>query len=474
MELPFVGGAYTGKSTNVNVQQCINLFPVIDNRGGKVTTFLHGTPGGLLFSTLAEESDTTVNRGMYTFNNILYTVLGEEVYSVTALGVKTKLGDITTTVGNVFFTDNGKEILLVDGTNQGHLITTGSLNLISDADFPIATSCTFQDGYFIITSNQGKIYISKLYDGTSWNALDFATAESNPDEALSVISNNQDLWIIGEKVTEIYYNSGNVDFPFTRMSGAIIELGTISAATTIKIDGVIYWLSNKGRVVRNNGYRFSTISTSHVDYQISTYEDISDVRAFTYTKQGHIFYVLIFPSVDKTWVYDVTTDFWHEWQSYSAADEETPWGRNRANSCTKLGDDYIVGDYENGLLYELKMTTFSDNGNEIRRIRTNQIVNKERFNIIWHQVELDFETGVGLDGGVQGENPQVALEWSKDGGHTWSNEHWKSFGKIGKYKTRVKWNRLGKSRNRVLRITISDPVKVVILAAFAELEECNA
>jgi len=474
MEIPFVGGAYTGKSVNQNTQECINLFPVVDNRGGKNQIYLYGTPGISQFSTIVTEDEDTVNRGSWVLGNRLYTIVKNTVYSVNTFGDKTSIGTISTSSGNVFFADNGAEIIIVDGTSNGYIISGGVLTAITDSDFPIATSVTFQDGYFIITSDSGKFYISGLYDGFTWDSLDFASAESSPDAAVLVIANADDLWILGTGSAEVYYNSGNVDFPYTRISGAILEIGTASAASVINIDGIIYWLSNKGRVVRSRGYQFDTVSTIQIDYQISTYSTIDDAKAFTYELQGHIFYVLIFPAEEKTWVYDVTTDFWHEWQSYSSVDIEIPWGRHRANSCVKFNGDYIVGDYINGLLYKLDEDVYTDNLNYIRRRRTSQVVNKERYNIIWHRLEIDFETGVGLDGGVQGEDPQVMLEWSKDGGHTWSNEYWKSFGKIGKYSTKVVWKRLGMSRNRVLRVTISDPVKVVMLGAYAELEECSA
>ena len=78
------------------------------------------------------------------------------------------------------------------------------------------------------------------------------------------------------------------------------------------------------------------------------------------------------------------------------------------------------------------------------------------------------ETGIGLATG-QGSDPQVMLRWSDDGGETWSNEHWRSAGKIGVYKARVLWNRLGSSRDRVYEITMSDPVPWRIIDAMIRM-----
>ena len=472
MQIPFTGGAYTGRSTNANAQQCINLFPVVDKIGAKDEVVLYGTPGTKLFSTLVAGEDYSV-RCMHVLGNYLYAVYGSTVYKVIANGTVTDLGDISTSTGAVFMADNGTEIIIVDGTDSGYLITAGALAVIADTDFPVATSVTFQDGYFIITSENGTYYISALYDGTSWDALDFASAEAAPDDALRVISNSNDLWIFGDKTVEVFYDSGNASFPFTRISGAVIDIGLAAVDSALKIDGTLYWLSTNGKVVRNYGYQIQTISTSHIEYQISAYDTITDAKAFTYTIAGHVFYVLIFPSADQTWIYDITTGFWHEWQSYSTLDILIPWGRGRPNACVTFDKKQIVGDYQYGRLYELDMETYTDNLNEIRRIRTSQVTNKERLSIIWHRLEIDFETGVGLDVGViPGEDPKAMLQWSDDGGYTWSNEHWADFGKIGKYETRVVWRRMGKSRNRVLKLQISDPVKITILGAYAELEEC--
>jgi hypothetical protein len=85
---------------------------------------------------------------------------------------------------------------------------------------------------------------------------------------------------------------------------------------------------------------------------------------------------------------------------------------------------------------------------------------------LFHQeIQLDVESGVGLDGTQQGTNPQAMLQFSDDGGHTWSNEKWTSMGLIGQTKLRAIWRRLGSSRDRVYRIKISDPVKVVLIGA---------
>lgn len=473
MQIPFVGGAYTGWSKNINSQTCINLFPVVDQQDAKQVIALYGTPGLELFATPESGSGLCI-RGIWECKGDLYVVLNTRVYKVTSAGVCSLLGTITTSSGNVSMADNGTQVLIADGTTSGYIITvaTATMAAISDADYPALSSVTFQDGYFIgIEKDTGKFWISASYDGTSWDALDFATAEGRPDNSVAIISNTHDLWIFGDDSVEVYYDSGNTDFPFERITGALIDVGCGAAGTPTKILGQMYWLTDKKQVCRSQGYQGQIISTPTIEHQIETYSSISDARGFTYAIEGHNFYVLVFPTDGKTWVFDTATGFWHEWQSYFSLTD--PWSRHRANCSAMLGKDWIVGDYNNGLLYKIDMDVFTDNLNQIRRQRAAQIVSKERVNVIYHQLEIEFESGVGLSGGVQGEDPQAVLDWSDDGGHTWSNQYYKSMGKIGEYTRRAIWRRLGKSRNRVFRVTCSDPVKTVIVAAFVNIEECK-
>ncbi len=474
VKVPFVGGSYSGRSTNINSQRAVNLFVAIDKDDAKEVIALYGTPGLKPFCALEAQGADTCIRGLHEMGSLLYAIIGNRVYSVTSAGVAILLGTISTSTGNVFMADNGTQMIIVDGSATGYYVQAGVLAAIADLDFPVASATAHQDTYIIVTEKDtGKFYISGLNDVTTWSALDFSTSEGDPDYTMRVISSNRELWMFGEKTTEVFWNSGNADFPFERIQGSMIEVGIGAAASAIKINGILYWLSDTRRIVRNAGYQIQIVSPPTIDHQIAGYGTVSDARAYTYTMEGHVFYVLIFPTEKKTWVYDITTNYWHEWESYNN-EILTPWSRHRSNCGIRFGDKEIVGDYENGRLYELDINTYTDNAEQIRRIRAAQFISKDRVNVIYHSFEIEFEAGVGLTGAVQGEDPQAMLDWSDDGGHTWSNEHWVSIGKIGEYQNRAIWRRLGKARSRVFRVTVSDPVKVVMLGAYADLESLSS
>jgi hypothetical protein len=71
-------------------------------------------------------------------------------------------------------------------------------------------------------------------------------------------------------------------------------------------------------------------------------------------------------------------------------------------------------------------------------------------------------------------NPRIVLEMSDDGGFTWSNPIYATVGRIGQYRVRARWQRLGSSRDRVFRVTITEPVKCQMLSAYLDVEVGNA
>jgi hypothetical protein len=412
-------------------------------------------------------------RGGIVVGTDLYLAIGANIVKISSTGVVTLLGTIGTTAGNVFMASNGTEILIVDSTTNGHLITiaTGVIADITDSDFPDASSCTFMDGYFIVTKDvTGEIYISGLYDGTAWDPLDYATAEGAPDEALRVFSVNNTLWIFGTLTTEVFYNTGATDFPFARINGVLLDKGLGASASVVLIDSQFYLLSNDMEVLRTNGYQFEKISTIHIDKAIQDYSTISDAIGYEYKMDGHTFYVLTFPTADKTFVFDVSTGFWHEWSSYKTTGVAT-FGRHRGAIGFYCNRKYIVGDYANGKLYELDMDVHLDDIDLIKRTRRAQTISKDRKKIAFHSIDIEFETGVGLSGSGSGSDPQVGLTWSDDGGNTWATVQYRDLGASADYSVKQKWHRLGMAKNRIFELTMYEPVKFVLIGASAELEE---
>ena len=469
----FIGPSYTMQSVNIDCQRCVNLFPEINALGTgkeKEVASLVPTPGLRLLLTLTEGPI----RGIFCASNgELYAVAGAKLYQISSSWVATLLGSLNTDTGPVSFADNGTTVFLVDGLNGfTYNMTTDTFAQVSDPDFFTADQVTYIDGYFVFNkSGTSQFFISGLNDVT-FDPLDFASAEGSPDALIALMASNQSVFLFGPKSIEVFYNSGDADFPFARMQGAVVDVGCAAPFSISKIAGSIYFLggdaNGSGIVYRMNGYQPQRISTPAIESVIRslTSEEVEAVTAFTYQQGGHIFYCINLPGTLSTWVYDASTEFWHERTFLNLWSEE----RHRAEFHAVAFGVSVVGDYENGKIYQLDQDTLTDNGTPISRVRTAPHIS-ENLNLIRHnKFQLDMETGVGINALTQGNDPQVMLSWSDDGGHSWSNEHWSDAGKIGKRLTRVIWRRLGMSRDRVYQIKITDPVKVVLIGAQIDVE----
>lgn len=410
----------------------------------------------------------------------LYVVMGSSVFKIDSSGNVASIGSIYTSTGDVDMAYNGTQILIVDGTTFGCYIDDSDVvHLITDPDFPAATSCAFMDGYFIVTSTDtgdsgesipGRVHVSGSYDASTWDALDYSTAEGHPDRVLCAKHINNNLWLFGEESTEVWYNTGNSDLPFARIPGALIDEGTTAAKTVVLINDQFFWLTHKREVVCNVGYQRQKISTLHIDYLIQSMTVVSDAKGFTYRIDGHVFYVLTFPTEARTLVYDLSTDFWHEWSSFITSGVET-YGQHRGNCSVFFNGKWIVGDYSNGKLYELDMGVYKDDDDLIKRTRRTMVIRDNGKRVFHHSIELLFEPGVGLPAGsAEGLDPEVSLSWSDDYCNSWTTGRVRKLGAEGEYSNRVFWNRLGQSRHRVYELTTSEPVRFAMIGCISNIE----
>lgn len=474
--IPFIGQAYTSRSLNVNAQRCVNLYPEVDETGKNVMA-LYGTPG---LTTKATATAAASVRGMWVSGSSLYVVSGNKCYKYNTSFVETELGTLTTSTGVVHFAENPTQIMLVDGTD-GYIITiaTDAFAAIADADFTSIspTHVVFIDTYFIVNdSGTQRFYISAQNDGTSWDALDFGSAEGLPDDNVALLADHRELWLFGDETSEVHADSGNTDFPYERISGAFVEQGCAASHSVVKMDNSVFWLGKnrygQGIVWRAEGYTPRRVSTHAIEYAIQGYSTISDAIGFAYQQEGHTFYVLTFPTASKTWVFDAATMMWHERAYMTPADGSLV--RHRANCYAFFNGAHLVGDHTNGKIYELDPDVYSDAGDEIKALRASPFhYDKDALAMIfYHRIQVDIEAGVGLVSG-NGSDPQIILRWSDDGGHTWSNEHYAdagsfaAIGSIGEYKKRAKWDMCGAGRGRVIEVSITDPVKRVLIGASA-------
>lgn len=478
MQTPILGQAYVARSVNAADNRMINLFPEAVPEGGQTGGFLNRAPGLRLLATIG----TGPIRGLWTHSTggtDAYVVSGDKFYKIQPDYTYTLIGTVSGT-GPVSIADSGTQIFIA--CNPDAYVYTESTNTfvkITDPDFAGAKTVCYIDGYFAFNQpNSQIIWVTGILDGTAIDPLAFAAAESSPDQVVAVVNNNREVWVFGQGTTEVWYDAATTPFPLAPIQGAYNEIGCLAPFSIAKLDNSIFWLGSDPRgygiVYRNQGYTGKRVSTHAIEYAIQQYGDISDAEAYTYQQEGHAFYVLNFPSANATWVYDVSTNAWHERASW----DNGVFARHRGQCQMNFNSQTIVGDYENGNIYALDLDVYSDNGGVQKWVRSWRPLPPNQNNLkrtAQHTLQLTCESGVGLNLG-QGADPQVMLRWSDDGGHTWSNEHWISMGKIGEYGYRAIWRRLGmttKLRDRIYEVSGTDPNKIIIVGAELFLSGTN-
>lgn len=303
------------------------------------------------------------------------------------------------------------------------------------------------------------------------NPLSFSADDGSADNVVSGISNNREFFLLKEKSSTVWVNQGSFPFPFARLPGTSTQIGCVAPFSVARLGDSFAWLGRNDRgqgiVYKMNGYMPERISTNAVENSIANYGIISDARAYTYQQGGHEFYVLTMPTADVTWVYDILTNLWHKraWR-----DNLNNLHRDRGNCSCVFANQVLVGDWQNGNVYAVDYNNYTDNSQPIWRQRQAVHLTKDLKRMFHYELQIQFEPGVGLQVG-QGTNPQAMMQYSDDGGSTWSAERWVPIGLVGQYKARAIWRKLGAARDRVYRVAVSDPVKWVIVSANLVVEE---
>jgi hypothetical protein len=392
---------------------------------------------------------------MITLNGTLYVVSGTELYSVTSAGTVTLIGTIAGS-GRVGMAINTTQIMITNGTSTAYVYTqsTNTLATITDVDFPSADVVHSIDTYFIINEpGTQNFWISATGDGTDWTATDFAAKEGAPYNLVTLIPNHRDVFLFGEKTYEVWRNTGDADFTFERQEGTFQERGCSARHSVANLDNTVYFLGDDRIVYKIDGYRPVRVSNHGLEDALEGYSDsqLSEATSYTYTQRGHFFYILNVST--DTWVYDATysnqtgRNTWHKRRTGLGS------GRWRVENYARAYGKHLGGDVSRGVVWELDLDTYTDDGEEIERVRTISPVFSDVRPVSISRLELKLENGVG---NASDANPEVWLEISKDGGRTWRGPLIRSTGAVGKYQTQVVWRRLGRARDWVFRWKATD------------------
>jgi hypothetical protein len=467
MQFPLVGGAYLSRSLVLDAQRCVNLYPVLGASGtAKAVSALFGTPGLRRLVTLPGSGGV---RGLHVpTKGDAIAVQGNQVFRLSRDWVATPVGTIDNDGTPVSVADDGTRAVLVTGAHGYTLgLQDNAFAVLADDAFYGSDRVFYNKTVFIFNRPGTPNFYITTGDGVTFDALDFGIATSNAEAIVGHIINHEELLLFKSTTTEIWRAVVGGDFLFSRDTNAAIEKGCEAPHSIVALDNTVYWLGGDadggGVVWRLNGYTPERVSHDGLEFAIQGYADTSDAIAYSYQQEGHTFYVLSFPSANATWCYDVATNLWHERAYLNPA--TGVFNRHRGACHMHYAGEHVVGDWETGRLFALDLDCYDDDGDPLLALRAApHLAGASGNEVRYNRLRLDLETGVGLENGAAAD-PVLMLRWSNDGGRTWSRLKNLKMGRMGEYRRRVQADRLGMARDRVFEISISDPVKRVILGA---------
>lgn len=490
MHSPILGSSYVARSINAANNRMVNLYPEILPEAGKDSAFLSRTPGLRPVFTMPPDTGFPI-RGMHVMNGVLYVVQSNSLWRVNADYSYEEIGYLPGIDAVRMTDDEGLLIIATDDLSFSYHQPTNTYTAL-EPDLPRMGSICVVNHYIVYNEiNTQNLRYSNLHLSGNptplFDTLDYISVDGFQNNIVCMATMANELWIFGEIATEIYRfrngvsAAGTLQSKFARIPGALMDVGCVARYSVAKTDSCLIWVGrNKlgsGIVYRSNGYKPERISTHAIEWQIQQYSYIGDAVGYTYQADGHTFYVVSFPLADSTFVYDLATGAWHE---RASLDNGLFVKQHAGGSHVFFNNENIIRDYTTGTAYALDSNCYDDGmGKPVKWLRTWRALATGVNNFkrsTQHDLTIDCESGVGTLNSI-GVDPTIALRWSDDGGHTWSNEHYRSMGKMGERGRRVIWHRLGittKLRDRVYEISGSDPVRVIISGANLNVVETSA
>lgn len=507
IELNLTGGTYKHKSLPLSAQVTRNWWPQLQtDPGAKNRYILESFPGLTLFS-----AGSNANRGFFTHKGVVYTVAGNDLISINSSGVRTVLGFIPGS-GRCIFDAVVDSVVIVTGGRVFEW-TGSALNEGNPADFETPRTVTVLNSQAIYDGDESRFAVSDVGTPLVVNGLNYGSAEAKADELLRPYAFNEVVRMFGSETIEGWWNSGVGNPPFDRLEGAIITVGLRAIESVANNERNLYFLGSDNQVYVLSGNDAVPISPQPITREIYNFTDPSDAIGWCMNWQGQEFYVLTFPTDDKTFIY-AEGGQWFELSSGVNGGQYI--GRGYAFCYNK---HLIVDRWSN--VYYLNEDDYSENGSVIQRTRDSAPIHGGLFGapgktIEMNSLELIMETGVATiydpqnytvfdsDGNPYSVSrqvidsdrrtwnvlqdvfdsdgnpftlyllteraPEVMLSFSDDGGKTWSEQMFGAIGELGQFLYEVRWDGLGAFDSRVIRIQTSDPVYFSIHSAAAEIE----
>lgn len=467
LPIPLFTKSYKGVDQSVLTDDAaVQYNGYIDSLGG-----LNIRPGEVLAFSNVSRSD-----GMYMWpdKNLIVCVEDRSVYLRSVIGETLSHafsgGTVTFSLGNpVIFCNDNNYVFMAGGGRINYVDHLGSVTELADAQAPTNVShVDFLDGYILAINGDNRFYWSDNPTTTDWSALNFASAEANPDTTQALYVVQRQIYLLGAITTEIWENDGSS--PFSRIPGGLIQVGCIAKYSGIKRENSLIWLDHKRRFVEFTGTDIKILS-SRYDREIANFVNVSDCIGGLINKDGQEFCIFQFPLERRTLVYNPAADDWCEWGSWNV------------NSLTWTPYDFrnSVYDINSGKTFIGKA-----NANAVACLNSNSTVDvvstnlTEPFKFLRRTGHIDHGTSKkkrleilrfrAKRGALQqGTNPVLMFRYRNNGSSQWSNIEEIDLGSIGETEHHIKLRRLGVYESRQFEISATDNIGIVLSNAEAEI-----
>lgn len=441
------------KSKQFSSEQSRNVIMIASETSGKIA--VEGFPGLKLVS-----SGSGADRGDTVMAEVRYVINGSALYKESVSGARTNLGAVGGSDRAIFANDGTN--LYFTANNLLYKYDGAALTTISQSVVTNPSSIAYINRTFIITGDNGLFATSNAGDGDTYNALNYAEAETRPDPLLRAYEYSQLIYMAGSKTIELHRYSGTGNPPTTRQDTALVNVGIAGKHAITNTDQYLYFLGDDRKAYRCVGASYKAINTSGISYIIESMADASDCIASSVDIQGQSFVLFKFPSSGETLIYSEQNNYWTQLSSGTDKDATESW---YGNSVTRCYEKNLVTDYRNGNTYELDADTYTDNGDTVLHVIVPSSFNAESIGgygrIITKQMFINMQVGVGLASG-QGSDPVFICQYSNDGGMTYAGDAWVDIGIAGDHTKRVQFDGFANGYEVRTRIMWSDPVPVTI------------
>ena len=446
IELPITNGFYESRSLQLSAQRCVNYFPVVHEQPCLSTQSLYMTPG---IESLIQGLDG-ICRGIHEMNGKPYAVCGEKLYRID-LTVNPDLSetwaavDLGTVSGSepVIMssgkTGNTFELVIVNpGVSIYHyIISTGTLSALDGvANFlsPAVDVCNVFGFFVFLQEGTNTIFHSNEKDAQTYNALDFFTV-TQASEIVGLINFRENLFVFGSYKIIPFTYAGGSNFAFQSQFNAVKPYGLRGVYAKADLGSYLCFLGNRRNaepsVFVYSGGEPQRISTEAIDKKLQalTVQELNNAQVGTYSQAGADFVYII--AGNESYFYNLGNGKWNEQRSYISSELK----RWRVSAICQAYNYLLVGDFQSGLIGRLDTDITTEYSAPIPRHFITQAFDNKGKAIQVKDLLMFMDSGFG---------GSITLEWSDDGGVTWTtNAIERDAGATGEYGKMVTWNRMG-------------------------------